>query len=397
MLDDAIAGVLRHSQPLVRHVGILRPVSETLDLVVALGSERDPAGAAARINGPGKQPVGVFLQARAGGGRVYTLTVLTSFCEERVLLRVSPSDVIFACDNEKNERHREKVVYDANAKGLVKAFRYSPFAVTSTWIEGGRAVVSGSNGTTRVIADYDPARQPVWRVRRAFADATQRWSGCSETAPSTPFGPAGSFQLVRWARAVKPNEEWVVRERRGAAVRHHLLPLSTYAEYVAARGHEYRDLTPGDVEIEDAIGPHSVFGDELWVGKRFYDGEGSTGVGGIAMFDTAAKRFDVFTGALLAGWSVSAIHADARSVWLSRVRIGELSTVSGGLVRFDRATRAFHLADSGLGIGCRFLSAGDRLLLGTDAGVAIVHGDEVSHAMFDQTSDGRVRVVASER
>ena len=399
--DAAIAEVLRRAQPYVRHVEVSRrqQVSDTLDIVVAVGSERDPAGAQGQMLGPGVQPVGLFLQERGGRFRVFTLTVTRLRCDIFFVLHVSSSDVIFACENEKNDHYREKFVYDVNAKALVKAFRYQPFAVTSARVDAGRVVVSATNEVRRVIADYDAVRQPPWRVRQTLAGGQPGGGRCliGPLAPSATFGPSKSFQLVPWVRADNQEWEWLVRERRAAISRHHRLPQSTYAEYATARGHEHRDLRRGDVEIDEGIGPVVISGDELWVGKTFYNGEGMTGIGGIATFDTSSKRFEVFTGPLLAGWSVSAIHADEQSVWVSRVRYGELHTENGGLVRFDRATRRFHLVDPDGGIGCRFVSAGDRLLLGTDAGVTIVHGEQVSHVMFDQTSDGRVRVVASER
>lgn len=401
--DRAITTVLRNSQPCVRHVKIWRrqQVTETLDVVVALGSERDAASAEGRASGPGVQPLGLFLQERGGRVRVYTLAVTRLSCEMAFLLHVSSSDIVFACESEKGQRHREKFVYDVRAKALVKAFTYPPYAVTSMRMNAGRVVVTASNGVQRVIADYDAGQQPAWHVRRTLADGTPERgeNRCppSPLAPSAPFGPFKSFQLVPWAEADNASQAWVVQERRGTATRHHRLPLSTRAEYAAARGHEHGDHNPGDVEIDDGIGPHAVFGDELWVGKSFYDGEGKAGVGGIAAFDISARRFKVFTGPLMAGWSAAAIYAEERSVWVSRVGHAELWTLSGGLVRFDRATQTFHVADEGLGIGCQFLSAGGRLLLGTDAGVTIVEEDRIFHVMFDEASDGRVRVVASER
>jgi hypothetical protein len=92
------------------------------------------------------------------------------------ILHVSSSAVVFACENEKNERHREKVVYDVNAKALAKAFRYQPFGVTSVWQDSGRVVVSASkwHATRRRLPISLDWRSAVPWHRRGRDDRARR-------------------------------------------------------------------------------------------------------------------------------------------------------------------------------------------------------------------------------
>jgi hypothetical protein len=149
-------------------------------------------------------------------------------------------------------------------------------------------------------------------------------------------------------------------------------------------------------EIQDSIGPWQQEGRRIWFGKSFYDGEGSTGVGGFGYYDMNERRLHMFEPPEIADWSVSAIDVGPDAAWMALVQNGEYGGSSGGLLRYDRqsgALRRFAFPD----IGVRLIRAGGKILAATDFGLAVVEGDRVKRYFIDRTTGGRLRVAPATR
>ena len=149
-------------------------------------------------------------------------------------------------------------------------------------------------------------------------------------------------------------------------------------------------------EIEDSIGPWQQEDGRIWFGKTFYDGEGSTGVGGFGYFDMNERRLHMFAPPEIADWSVSAINVGPDAAWMALGQNGEYGGSSGGLLRYDRqsgALRRLGFPD----IGVRLIRVGGKILAATDFGLAVVEGDVVKRYFIDRTTDGRLRVVPATR
>jgi len=116
------------------------------------------------------------------------------------------------------------------------------------------------------------------------------------------------------------------------------LPQSTYDEFARARPERVRDGYSRGANIDERIGAHQVLGDRMWFGKAFYDGEGTTGVGGIGYYDIRTKTFTMLSGPELANWSISALLVETNAVWAGLVRYPEGAELSGGLIRYDLPT-----------------------------------------------------------
>jgi hypothetical protein len=117
------------------------------------------------------------------------------------------------------------------------------------------------------------------------------------------------------------------------------LPQTPYREFIAARR---RELNPDfEFTIDEEIGPVQIEGELLWFGKTFYDGEGTSGVGGVGYFSPADGRFHTFTAPEIAGRSVSAILVQRNGVLLALHSRGEYGDAPGGILHFDKRTRAF--------------------------------------------------------
>ena len=143
--------------------------------------------------------------------------------------------------------------------------------------------------------------------------------------------------------------------------------------------------------MNDEIGPWQVAGGALWFGETFYDGEGMTGLGGFGYFDTAKRKYRVYSPPEIADWSVTAILVEPEAVWLALARHGEYGSGGAGLLRFDRGTEKvekMELRD----IAGKIARLGNRLLIATDFGAALFEQRKLRRFFLDQTTDGRLRV-----
>lgn len=119
----------------------------------------------------------------------------------------------------------------------------------------------------------------------------------------------------------------------------HPLPQSTYREFARARPQRVADgYTEEDTTIEENLGPYQEQPDGFWFGKTFYDGEGTTGVGGIG-FLSRAGRYQMTRIPELSGWSASALLVEKDTIWIGTVSNPEGATYSGGLLEYDRRAR----------------------------------------------------------
>ena len=123
-------------------------------------------------------------------------------------------------------------------------------------------------------------------------------------------------------------------------LREHPMPRSTYDEFARARPRRVADGYVRDGTIlEEEPGPYQVVGSRIWFGKTFYDGEGTSGVGGLGYFDTSTSQYRFVQVPGLADWSVSAILIEKDAAWIGLVDYPEGEPYGGGLIRYDFKAR----------------------------------------------------------
>lgn len=160
-------------------------------------------------------------------------------------------------------------------------------------------------------------------------------------------------------------------------------PTPTYTVFKQYRPNRVADgYTEENTTLQVEIGPFQLEGTRLWFGTTFYDGEGTTGIGGIGYFDAQTKTYRVTYLKETADWSVSAIHVDNRFIWLGVVGHPEGSSYAGGLVRYDRITGTArrYAVPTIVNAIHRFRN---HLYLGTRDGIYILADDRISHVGFE--------------
>ncbi|HMG71281.1 MAG TPA: hypothetical protein VK544_09225 [Gemmatimonadaceae bacterium] len=135
----------------------------------------------------------------------------------------------------------------------------------------------------------------------------------------------------------KPDQPWDAVLPK--VLRDHPIPQPTYSEFARARPGRVEDgYDSAGTDIGEFPGPVQVVGDRVWFGKRFYDGEGLTGIGGVGYFDTTTSKYTFLDIPEIVGWSVSAILVQDKDLWIGLVGHPEGADYGGGLLLHDLQT-----------------------------------------------------------
>jgi hypothetical protein len=385
--DSAVLLAFQQADARLAHFALLQRVgvTEELDVVIAIGSPKAlPVEQAAWTWWTEERKIGLFLQEKTPAERVYSLGVKSGFqdCAARIE-RVTATDSVISCQGEKSERYpNQKWVYDVWAKRLAGQFAYRPFAMNRVFPNAGETVFVGSDTERLVAIKYKADREPAFRV---LGDADARpWLARVHSTVGTEGPEARRVIYIENDKAPVP-----------AAVPS--LPRTTYDQFAAARpGRVKNGYVRAGTELHDSVGCWQQEDGRIWFGKSFYDGEGSTGVGGFGYFDLNERRLHMFAPREIADWSVSAIDVGPDAVWMALVMNGEYGGSSGGLLRYDRQSgvvRRIELRD----IAVRLIRVGGKILAATDFGIAVVEGNGVKRYFVDRTADGRLLVAPATR
>ncbi|HYO84757.1 MAG TPA: hypothetical protein VES20_25370 [Bryobacteraceae bacterium] len=170
------------------------------------------------------------------------------------------------------------------------------------------------------------------------------------------------------------------------------LPQSSYDAFAKARPKRVKDgYTRESSTIREEVGPTQREGERLWFARSFCDGEGTTGVGGFGYRDKRTGKLHLWSPPEIADWSASALLVAPDAVWIGLVHFGEWGATGGGLLRFDRQSELVSITEVPDIVGS-IRRDGDRMLLETEFGGAIVEGPNVRRFFVDRTSTGRARV-----
>lgn len=408
--DAAVVAALRHADAGMAHVRILQrsAVTGELDLVIAIGSPGNWALEPDRlVPWTDQQKLGLFLQDKNPPGRVYPLTVETGSgsCVIRVE-RITSAESVVACtgDDVQSTPMNHKFVYDWREKKLAGRFSYSPFRMYRVFADAGGAVFVGGDSQRVIAISYQPGSGQPFRV---LNEAEARpWVARLRTSEGTVgeerkrilYVEPEEFHPVHFGAFKLDQENGNSFGPRLAVMDHQTryeLPQSSYDAFAAARPARVKNnYVRANTEFDERIGPYQVADAKLWFGKTFYDGEGTTGVGGFGYFDPADRKYHLFAPSEIADWSVTAILVEPDTVWTALALRGEYGGPSGGVLRFDRRSEEI-LKLAMPDFGEQFLRVGNDLLVATSGGMAVIHDGQVTRYFVDRDADGGLHVVPS--
>jgi hypothetical protein len=393
--DHAILDLVRRTTPALREAAIMKrlALNDRFDLVLAIASP-----AKIYITGHGEYVwssqncIGLFMQERMDASRIFRLATEpgpNDDCYTRVE-HMTAQDLVLSCVGEKWSTYdNQKFIYDIRAKALIKHLSYAPFRAAR--------VVQGRRGPQFVMSDTQ--RQLVVEVDSVtgvprVVPASERSIGTPAPPPDpvAEFGPGKEFRLLQKANQYGSAFPVIV-ERRGQRETLFALPQSDLRTWRQARPDDAKSgLVPNAAEMNEQIGPHQLEGDRLWFGKTFYNGEGSTGVGGFGYFDTLTRSWHIYSPPAIRQWSVSAILVEPDFIWLALYRRGEFGDNPGPLLRFHRTTEQVDVFNTGLTV-THMAVCGDALCIAGN-GLAVLKDGELRTYFVDKTSSGDYRMAA---
>jgi len=188
-----------------------------------------------------------------------------------------------------------------------------------------------------------------------------------------------------------PQEPW--DKYLPQVLKDHPMPSSTYADFVRARPERVEDGYDSTSGIGERPGPIEWDGSRIWFGKTFYDGEGSSGVGGVGYFDTVKSTYTFLKIPGIARWSVSTLLVDDQILWIGLVGHPEGPDYGGGLLRYDlkTGTTAKVSIDA---VVRRIKRWSGRYYLVTNAGVSVIEGERpIARFQIEPELDGTYALV----
>lgn len=322
----------------------------------------EPISAAYRIRGiatyrynlPGvccSTALNIALVDRQNPSRYWTLADLADEYEISFALeRADEDSVVIAMSdpNHGNDEGRVKLFFDARSRRLLRQTRF---------------------GTPGPVSFKDNARAQEWLGLSASGVANLQEALASSRQSASSGG--GGFLP---AALTTP------------------LPQSSYEEFARARPARVADgYDKEGTTIDEEIGPFVSASDGVWFGKTFYDGEGTTGVGGIGV--VTATGYRLLRIPELFDWSVSALMIEPETIWIGRVLHPEGGDASGGLLEYDRrsAKAVVHDVPDVITSIARVEGA---LFVETTHGLYMLRGESRRRFRMEPAIDGEMMVIA---
>jgi hypothetical protein len=320
-----------------------QPVDVTYLLSIATGQRTDPQMTQVRIR----------LIERANPQHFWDLA---TFSESGIslgwrVLRADSGSVVFSRDGDYGIDHRVKVFFDSKSKKILKRVNYSAHVG---------------------IDLVNPAT-----VSEALAIPPAFVQELTKTSPRV--------------RTVFDGDSLLPPEVRG-----HPMPSSSYDDFARARPSRVEDgYDRENTGVGESFGPYQRVGSRIWFGKTFYDGEGTTGVGGFGYFDIPTSTYKFLPIKEMAPWSVSTILVEDRYAWIGLVGHPEGASYSGGLLQYDLQTGAvkkYPVEE----VVLRILRQGSKVYLATQSGVSVIEQDRlVARFVVEPAREGGYALIRS--
>lgn len=157
-------------------------------------------------------------------------------------------------------------------------------------------------------------------------------------------------------------------------------------------------------DIEQKIGACVQHGDYVYFGIEFYQGEGTSGIGGIGRYNLKTKEMDIRRPKVLRHTSVNHILYDGKDLWFGTVGHYECTGTppTKGLIRYEWDSRKTHRVRGLCGFVVHGLMADeDALWMATDFGISRLARGRAgwgrwNHFVSDLTTDSGMRQTTCE-
>jgi hypothetical protein len=180
-----------------------------------------------------------------------------------------------------------------------------------------------------------------------------------------------------------------IEDTVGGISKSYSLPQPSYEHFRQLRSSRVEDgYTEGDTKLESEIGPSQLEGSKIWFGLKFYDGEGTSGIGGIGSFDVLSRKFELTYPKEIADSSVYSILVEPKAIWVGLGIQPEGAAFGTGIAKIDRKDNSV-VRYKITGLVNTIARVGKTIYAGSSDGVAVIGDDgSIEHIRFSINKDG---------
>ena len=184
---------------------------------------------------------------------------------------------------------------------------------------------------------------------------------------------------------------------QGTTVEFYPLTQPTYELFRKLRPERVEDgYSKEGTSIETEIGASQIDGDRIRFGLGFYDGEGTTGIGGIGSFDFKSKKFEVTYLKDIADFSVYSMLVEPDTIWLGLGVQPEGAVYPQVIAKISRKDNLVKLYKTPNLVNT-IIRVGKAIYVGTTDGI-VIYGDDgnIKNIKFSINKNGGYSAIVSQ-
>lgn len=172
-----------------------------------------------------------------------------------------------------------------------------------------------------------------------------------------------------------------------------ILPQPSISQYEKYRGADstLEVLKLGYVGFENEISSYFVKNNKIIFGVSFYDGEGSTGIGGVGVYDISKKSYDIHYIKDIANKSIGKMFLYGDNLWSALYHGGEGAKYHLGILKYNLNDKSYQVYDIPGEVDV-VISWKDFVFVNTSKGFYQIK-ENVKKGFFEINSEGDYKLV----
>jgi len=172
-------------------------------------------------------------------------------------------------------------------------------------------------------------------------------------------------------------------------INNHALPQPNIVKYKEHRKHDdtFEALDLGYVGFGNEIGPYLIENGEVVFGISFYDGEGSTGLGGIGFYDLIKKTYNINYIKEIADKSIGKMFFYKNELWSTLYQGGEGADYHYGVMKYNIDSEKYQVYDIPGKVDV-IISWKDFVFVNTSKGFYQINDGLITRGVFNTSSNG---------
>lgn len=211
---------------------------------------------------------------------------------------------------------------------------------------------------------------------------------------SLPTEEKNKFKKIKsYTKDEVGNKDKALLDISEKRIDHKGLPQPDFSEYKKYRKDDYdiELINAGISYIENKIGPYVIKNNKVIFGISFYDGEGSTGIGGVGFYNIDKRKYDIHYIDEIANQSIGKMFLYNNDLWCTLYQGGEGAKYYHGVMKYNIKTKKVKVYDV-LGEVDAIVPWKDVVFINTKKGFYQIK-DGIKKGFFGISSDGDYKLI----